>query len=179
MQTHQQRWVRAGDSFCTILSLVGMHRLQHVADESQAHCGALPGCTFETLERIESTTGGGYWALRFGWKRGPCTNSSAGCPVIFSRRVKRKDLHWMGAGTSCHRGTRGMVRLRSGRGSIGQCRWGNPLPLTESGARRRAQEKAVRLTMEFFQQRHSRSKGAKHSDPWTGPQLRTGAEGSK
>ena len=35
---------------------------------------------------------GGCWALHFGWKREPCTNSSAGCTMIFSRRIRRHDL---------------------------------------------------------------------------------------
>ena len=46
-----------------------------------------------------------------------------------------------------------MVRLRSGRFDW-TVQVGHPLPLTESGVRRRAQEKAIRLTLEFLQKKN-------------------------
>ena len=114
------------------LSLCGMSRHQHVADECRAH---VP-CRVHVRdpEGTEITT------LHFGWKRGPCTNSSAGCTMIFSRRFKMKDFHCIVPAPAIIEGRGEMVRLRSVR-----VNWtvqvGYPPPLTESGARRRAQEK--------------------------------------
>ena len=78
------------------LSLCGMPRLKLVADECWAHVVLWPGARIRSRENRGYHTEqlrGGYWALHFEWKRGPCTNSSAGCTMIFSRRTKRKHLH--------------------------------------------------------------------------------------
>ena len=80
----------------------------------------------------------GHWTHHYGWKRGPCTNSSAGCTMILSRRAKMEDLH-----CTVIAGRGRMVRPRSGRFDS-TVQVGYPTPLTESGARRRAQEKAIK-----------------------------------
>ena len=66
--------------------------------------------------------------------------------MIFSRRVTRRDLYCIVAAPVIIAGSSGMLRLRGGRFDW-TVQVGYPPPLTESGARRRAQEKAVRLTM--------------------------------
>ena len=78
------------------LSLCAMLRLQHVADECWAHVVLCPGTRLRVRDNRDFHTEklrGGYWALHFGRKRGPCTNSSAGRTMIFSRRIKRHDLY--------------------------------------------------------------------------------------
>ena len=65
-----------------------------------------------------------------------------------------------------------MVRLRSGRFDwTVQVEY--PPPLTEGGARRRVQEKAVRMTLEFLQINIA------EVDPGTGSQFWLGVERSK
>ena len=141
------------------LSLCGMPRLEHVADECRAHVVLLPDTRVRAQDNREYHTeklGGGYWALHFGWKRGLCTNSSAGCSMIFPRRVKRHDLYRTVPAPPMIAGRGRMVRLRSGRFDwTVQVRY--PPPLKESGERRLAQEKAIRLTLGFLQQKHRRS----------------------
>ena len=70
-----------------------------------------------------------------------------------------------------------MMRLRSARFDW-TLQVGYPPPLTESGVRRRAQEKAIRMTLEFLQ-KNCRGKAPKHTDSGTGLKLGLGAEGSK
>ena len=101
-----------------------------------------------------------------------------GCTMIFSHRIKRRDLYRSVAAPSIIAGRGEMVRQRSGR-----FEWtvqvGYPPPLTESGVRRRAQEKAIRETLEVLQKKKCRGKAAKHTDSGTGFKLGFGAEGSK
>ena len=88
-QTRQQLWVRAGDVSSTILSLYGPPRLQHVAVLCQ-------GTRLKSRDNQKYHTEqlrGGCWDLHFGWGRELCTNSSTECPMIFSRRMKSRDLH--------------------------------------------------------------------------------------
>ena len=98
--------------------------------------------------------------------------------MIFSRRIKRHDLYRIVLAPAIVAGSGEMVRLRSGR-----IDWtvqvGYPPPLTESGVRCRAQEKAIRMTLEFFQLNISEAKQRKHTDSGTGSQLGLWAEGSK
>ena len=145
------------------LSLCGMPRLQHVADECRAHVVLCPGTRLRARDNREYHTEklrGGYWALHFGWKRGPCTNSSAGCTMIFSRRR-------IVPAPAIIAGRGGMVRLRSGRFDW-TVQVGYPPPLTESGERRRAQDKAIRLTMGFLQKTWQRQSREVHrSCDWT------------
>ena len=162
------------------LSLCGMPRLQHVADECRAHVVLCPGTRLRARDNTEYHTEklrGGYWALHFGWKRGLCTNSSAGCTMIFSRRIKRHDLHRIVPAPAITAGRGGMVRLRSGRFDW-TAQVGCPPPPTESGERRRAQEEAIRLTSGFLQ-KNRRGKAKKYADSGTGPQLGPGDEGIK
>ena len=57
VQTHQQRWVRAGESSCTTLSVcVESPRLQHVADECWAHVVPYPGARLRSREKREYHT---------------------------------------------------------------------------------------------------------------------------
>ena len=63
---------------------------------------------------------GGYWALHFGWTRGPCTDSSAGCTLIFSRRIKRHDLYRIVAASAIIGGRGGTFRL-DGEGGATSC----------------------------------------------------------
>ena len=156
------------------LSLCGMPRLQHVADECRAHVVLCPGTRLRARDNREYYTEklrGGYWALHFGWKRGPCTNSSAGCTMIFSRRIKRHDLCRIASAPANIAGRGGMVSLRSGR-----FEWtvqvGYPPLLTESGERRPAQEKATHLTMGFPQKKIAKAK--QRSTPILGLDLNSG-----
>ena len=64
-----------------------------------------------------------------------------------------------------------MVRLRSGRFDW-TVQVGYPPPLTESGARRRAQEKAIRMIMEFLQKNVAEAK--QRSTPILGLDLHSG-----
>ena len=55
------------------LSLCGVPRLQHVADECRAHVVLCPGTRLRARDNREYHTEklrGGYWALHFGWRRG-------------------------------------------------------------------------------------------------------------
>ena len=75
--------------------MCGIPKLQHVTVECGAYVVLCPGTRLRSRNNREYHTEQlreGYWALHFGWKRGPCTNSSAGCTKIFSRRTRRKDL---------------------------------------------------------------------------------------
>ena len=108
-QTHQRRWARAGDSSSTTLSLCGLPRLQHVADECRAHVVLCPGTRLRARDNRGYHTEklrGGYWALHFGWRREPLTNASAGCTVIFSRRIKRHNLYRIVPAPAAIAGTR-------------------------------------------------------------------------
>ena len=67
-----------------------------MADECGAHVVLCPGTRLRARDNREHRTEklqGGHWALHFGWKRGPCTNSFAGRTMILSRRIKRDDLY--------------------------------------------------------------------------------------
>ena len=137
------------------LSLCGVPRLQHVADECRAHVALCPGTRLRARDNREYHTEklrGGYCALHFGWRRGPLTNSSAGYTLIFSRRIKRHDLYRIVPAPAAIAGRGRMVRLRSGRFDW-TVQVGYQPPLTESGVRRRAQEKAIRLTLEFLEKK--------------------------
>ena len=96
--------------------------------------------------------------------------------MIFSRRIKRHDLERIVPAPAIIAGRGRMVRQRSGRFDW-TVQVGYPPPLTESGERRRVQEKAIRLAMGFLQKKHSRGKVGKYTDIGTGPQLGSGAEG--
>ena len=146
------------------LSLCGVPRLQHVADECLAHVVLCPGTRLRAQDNREYHTEklrGGYWALHFGWRRGPLTNASAGCTMIFSRRIKRHDLYRILPAPAAIAERGGMVRLRSGRFDL-TVQVGYLPPLTESGVRRRAQEKAIRLTLEFLQKTEPRRSNEAH-----------------
>ena len=70
--------------------------------------------------------------------------------MIFSRRVPRQDLCRSVRALAIFAGRERRVRLRSGRFDwTVQVRY--PPPVTESRVRRRAQEKATRMTLEFPQ----------------------------
>ena len=83
-----------------------------------------------------------------------------GCTMIFSRRR-------IVPAPAIIAGRGGMVRLRSGRFDW-TVQVGYPPPLTESGERRRAQDKAIRLTMGFLQKTWQRQSREVHrSCDWT------------
>ena len=107
-QTHQQRWVRAGDSFCTA-------RGRRIPGS----CGALPHDTFQSsiVLRVPHRAAEGSLLGTSLWieKRGPCTNSSAGRTMIFSRRMLKKDFHCIVPAPVVIARRGRMVRLRSGR----------------------------------------------------------------
>ena len=148
-----------------------MPRLQHVADECRAHVVLCPGTRLRPRDNREYHTEklrGGNWALIGGMHNDLLTSDqetrllqNCAAPAIIAGRG-------------------GMVRLRNGRFDW-TVQVGYPLSLTESGVRRRAQEKAIRLTLEFLQKKkkHCRGKAEKHTDSGTGFQLGLGAEGIK
>ena len=91
--------------------------------------------------------------------------------MIFSRRIKRHDLHRLVPTPSIIAGRGGVVRLRSGRFDwTVQVEY--PPPLTESGVRRRAQKKAIRMTLEFLQKNIAEAK--QRSTPILGLDLNSG-----
>ena len=139
-----------------------------MADECRAHVVLCPGTRLRARDNREYHTEklrGGYWALHFGWKRGTCTNSSAGRTIIFSRRIKRHDLYGIVPAPAFLAGRGGMVRLHSGRFDW-TIQAGYP-KLTESGVRRRAQETAIRMTMEFLQKTLPKQSSEAHrSSDW-------------
>ena len=161
------------------LSLCGMSMLQHVTDECRAHVVLCPGTHLRVRDIREYHTEklrGGYWELHFGWKRGPCTNSSAGCAMIFSRRIKIHDLYRI-------------VAALAGRGRDGETtQW--TFQLDSAGAIPTAAHVewgATTCTGEshphdtgisfFLKKKHCRGKAEKYTDSGTGPQLGSGAEG--
>ena len=71
-------------------------------------------------------------------------------PLPLRLRRKRRDLHCIVPATAIIAGRGRVVRLRNGRFDW-TLQVGYPPSLTESGARRRAQEKAIRMKVEFLQ----------------------------
>ena len=148
-----------------------------MADECRAQVVLCPGTRLRARNNREYHTGKlrrGYWALHFGWRRGPFTNASAGCTMIFSRRIKRHDL-------AAIAGRGGMVRLRSGRFDW-TVQVGYPPALTESGVQHLAQEKAIRMTLGIPSKKtlprrsnevHRSWIGVERSKRTSGPQERT------
>ena len=70
--------------------------------------------------------------------------------MIFSRRIRRHDFYTIVLALAVIAGRGEMARLRSVRFDW-TVQVGCPPPLTERGVRRRAQEKAIRMTLESFQ----------------------------
>ena len=91
--------------------------------------------------------------------------------MIFSRRIKRHDLYRIVPAPAIIAGRGEMVRLRSGR-----LDWtvqvGYAPPLTESGVRRHAQEKSIRMTLEFLRKNIVEAK--QRSTPILGLDLNSG-----
>ena len=155
------------------LSLCGMPRLQHVADECWAHVVLCPGTRLRSPDNREyhkEQLRRGCLELHFGWNRGPCTNSSAGCTMIFSRQIKWKDISAVQAPVII--AGRGRMGGSAVDDSTGQCRWGTTPPLTESVVRRRAQETAFRMTLESLQK--TLPKQSRETPPILGLDLNSG-----
>ena len=161
------------------LSLCDMPRLQRVADECRAHVVLCPGTRLRARDNREYHTEklrGGSWALHFGRKRGPCTNSSTGCTMIFSRRLKRHDLYRIVPASAIIAGRGRMVRLRSGRFDwkvqVGTHRRSRRVGCDVAHRRKPSAGHWNSL------KKHCRGKAAKHTDSGNGSQLGLGAEGS-
>ena len=88
--------------------------------------------------------------------------------MIFSRQKQRQDLYCIMLAPAVIAGRREMVRLCSGRFDwTVQVEY--PPPLTESGVRRRAQEKAFWITLELRQQKIAEAKLRRRSWGWMSP----------
>ena len=87
----QARRVRLNTAVYNPLSLTSPFRLGQIALTLRADIVFLPGTTLRPPEGTKNKIIrlGAYWAISFGWKRGPFVNKAAGCAVLF-RAAKSK-----------------------------------------------------------------------------------------
>ena len=129
-------------------------------------CGRVlcPGTRLRSRNNREHHTEqlrGGHWALHF---------SSAGRTMIFSRRMKRQELHRIvpAPAVITGRGENGDAAQRTRRLDSA----GGALTASQRAVHAAAsQEKAIRMTLGFLQNM-AEAEAAKYSDPGARPQLR-------
>ena len=133
-----------------VCSAVRVGRMQMIAQEANCDLCLLTGTRWRSprdqsyhLVKLHK-----HWAISFGWKPGPFTNSSAGCAIILGKRFKPWHVAEVRAPPAGLQGRAGAIRLRSTGFDLTVAVCYAP-PLTESGNKRAAQVKGGRLAVDW------------------------------